>query len=508
MSGGVHSGLLSRKDLDLDCDTVVVGSGAGGAVVACHLAEAGERVIVLEEGPQVPAREHGAMRQSESIRHLWKDGAMTLALGTGGGPSINVTTGRALGGSSILTGGVCFRIPDHVLTAWSRDLDLRELSPEGMRPYFEEVERDVHVEEVPVEMRSRSTTLFGEGVAQRGIAMKPMRRNTLGCDGCGRCNFGCPHSAKLSVDLTYLPRAVHAGADLFADVTVDRVDLDGARATGVRGTFRDLEGQRHRLAVRARRVVVAANAMHTPLLLARSGVRSPALGKNLTLHPSFRVMAFFDEPVRGWEGALQSAYVDHFEADEGMLFNSLFIPNGVMAGTMPGFGPKYWDRAKDVAHLAIFGGMLHDDAGGEVHEAPFGRDPVMTYRMSERDFRKIPRLLRLMGDFWFAAGAREIVLPVFGTEPVDADGLRRFPLEEVRGSQLECSSQHPLGSCQMGAARGVSVVDPHGKVWDTDNLYLACGSIMPTSLGVNPQVAIMSMATRIAHRLRERRPRG
>lgn len=505
MSGAIHSGLLQKGDVELDCDTVIVGSGAAGAVMAANLAEAGERVIVLEEGPQLPALEHGAMRQSESIRHLWRDGAMTLALGLGGGPSINVTTGRAVGGSSMLTGGVSFRIPDHVLDEWSRELALPELSPKGMEPYFEVVEKEVHVETVPEEMRSKSTRLFGEGAAKFGAPMKAMRRNTRGCDGCGRCNFGCPHGAKLSVDLTYLPRALYAGADIWADVHVERVRMKGARATGIDATFRDLDDNKHKLRVEAKRVVVAAGGMHTPLLLGRSGVSSPALGRNLTLHPSFRVMAFFDQPVRGWEGALQSAYIDHYEKDEGILFNSLFIPNGVMAGTMPGFGPKYWSRAKDVAHMAIFGGMLHDDAGGEVHEAPFGGDPVLTYRMSERDFRRIPRLLRLMGEFWFAAGAREIVIPVFGSEPLTADEFRRFPFENVPGSKLECSSQHPLGSAQMGAARGVSVVDTNGKVWDTDNLYVACGSIMPTSLGVNPQIAIMGMATRIAFKLREKR---
>ncbi len=498
----VRSGLLEKKDLELDCDTVVIGSGAGGAVVATHLAEAGERVLVLEEGPYVPALDHGGMRQSESIRHLWRDAAMTLAVGVGGGPSINVTTGRAVGGSSILTGGVCFRIPEHVLHQWSRELELRDLSPKGMAPFFEQVERDVHVEEVPADMRSRGTALFGEGAAKFGAALKPMRRNTRGCDGCGRCNFGCPHGSKMSVDVSYLPRAVAAGAEIWADVRVDRVKMSGARATGVDATFRDLDDNKHRLRVRAERVVVAANAMYTPLLLERSGVRSPQLGKNLTLHPSFRVMARFDEPVRGWEGALQSAYIDHYEESEGMLFNSLAIPNGVMAATLPGFGPKYWSRAKDVAHLAIFGGMLHDDAGGEVHRAPFTGEPVMSYRMSERDFGRIPRLLRRMADFWFAAGAREIILPVFGTEPLDADGVARFPFEQVKGHQLECSSQHPLGSCQMGVARGTSVVDTNGKVWDTDNLYVACGSIMPTSLGVNPQLAIMSMATRIAQRMK------
>jgi choline dehydrogenase-like flavoprotein len=205
--------------------------------------------------------------------------------------------------------------------------------------------------------------------------------------------------------------------------------------------------------------------------------------------------------VRGWEGSLQSAYVDHYEESEGLLFNSLYIPNGVMAATMPGFGPRYWERAKHVANLAIFGGMIHDDAGGTVHAGPFGGDPILTDRMSERDRLRIPRLLRLMSDFFFAAGAREVILPVFGSPPMDADAVKKFPLEEVPGGKFECSSQHPLGSCQMGVARGMSVVDPNGKVWGTENLYLACGSIMPTSLGVNPQIAIMSMATRIAHKL-------
>jgi len=500
----LYSGTDQNGDVSIDVDVIVVGSGAGGAVMATHLAEAGQRVIVLEEGPHLSTLEMGQMRQSESVRHVWRDGAMTLAIGTGGGPSINVTTGRAVGGSSILTGGVCFRIPDHVLHAWSRELALNELSPKGMEKYFEIVEKDVHVEEVPVEMRSRSTQLFGEGAAKFGAPMKAMRRNTRGCNGCGRCNFGCPHGAKMSVDLSYLPRAIAAGADIWSDCNVDRIRMDGARAIGVDARIRDLRGKKRRLRVHAKRVVVAAGAMHTPLLLSQSGLARdlPALGKNLTLHPSFRVMAHFDQPVRGWEGSLQSAYIDHYEESEGILFNSLYIPNGVMAATMPGFGPRYWERAKHVANLAIFGGMLHDDAGGSVHRDFFG-NPILTYRMSERDFRRIPRLLRLMSEFFFAAGAREVILPVFGSPPITPDALKSFPLEDVPGHKLECSSQHPLGSCQMGVARGLSVCDPNGKVWGTENVHLACGSIMPTSLGVNPQLAIMAMATRIAFKLRE-----
>jgi len=170
--------------------------------------------VVLEEGPFVPPEDYGRMRPSESIRHLWRDGAMTTAFGLGDTPLVNVTMGRCVGGSSVLTGGVCFRIPDAVLQEWVDERGLADLSPAAMEPYFEEVERVVRVEEVPEHMRSRGTRRFGEGLARRGHALQPLRRNTRGCGGCGRCNFGCPRQAKQSVDLTYLPRAFAGGARL------------------------------------------------------------------------------------------------------------------------------------------------------------------------------------------------------------------------------------------------------------------------------------------------------
>ena len=201
-AGAYRSARDHGRDLVLDADVVVVGSGAGGSTVATELALSGLRVVVLEEGPNVTSAQLGAMRPSESMRHVWRDGAVTAALGLGDTPTINVTMGRCVGGSSVLTGAVCFRIPDPVLGEWTRELGLAGYTPGEMRPYFERVERAINVEEVPVAMRSRSTKLFVEGAARKGIEMKPMRRNTKGCDGCGRCNFGCPHGAKMSVDVS------------------------------------------------------------------------------------------------------------------------------------------------------------------------------------------------------------------------------------------------------------------------------------------------------------------
>jgi choline dehydrogenase-like flavoprotein len=500
----VISGRRYGRPLELECDTVVVGSGSGGAPVAATLAEAGERVIVLEEGPHVPGPQHGAMRQSESVRHVWRDGAMTLAVGIGDSPSINVTAGRMVGGSSPVTGGVCFRAPEHVLDEWSSSLAIDDLRPSEMQRWFDQVARDIHIEDVPVAMRSKSTALFIQGGESLGVKFDSMQRNTHDCNGCGRCNFGCPHGAKLSVDRTYLPRAARAGATIVSDAMVDRVELEGDRAVGVSGSLLDGEyGEgRSALRVRARRVVLAAGAMYTPTILRRSGLgrRSGALGKNLTLHPSFRVMGRFEEPVRGWEGALQSAYTKHYEHD-GMVLNSVFIPSGILAATMPGFGASHRRLRESIGHLAIFGAMIHDEGGGEVWRVPFRREPLLTYRMSKRDRARVPIVLERMAKIFFAAGAKEVFFPVFGIDGVTPDTMDKLDLARFHGRKLESSSQHPLGTCHMGSSAAHSVVDPHGRVWDAANVYVSDGSILPTSLGVNPQWTILAMSLRVAHAL-------
>lgn len=491
--------------LVLDADVVIVGSGASGAVVACELAEAGYRVIVLEEGPFVPGLDLGGMRVSESLRHVWRGAGLTVAYGLGDTPHINMTMGRVVGGSSVVTGGVCFRVPDVVLDVWHKQRGLQELNERTLEACYASVEHAVHVESVPEHMRSRSTQLFAEGARLRGLAIKPIRRNTDGCNGCGRCNFGCPHMAKLSVDQTYLPRAAAKGAQIFADCLADEVLMKGDRAVGVAGRL--LNGKRGEpgdaFVVHAPLVVLAAGAAFTPLLLRRSGITgvSGQVGKNVTVHPGFRMIARFDEEVHGWAGSMQSAYSDALE-HEHITLVGLFIPPAIMAATMPGIGPSLLRRAGEVKHLAVFGGMIHDAGGGRIWPG-LGREPIITYRMAREDRALIPRVIREMGEVFFAAGAREVFAPVLGAPGMDADTFRAFPFERVHARDIECSSQHPLGSCRMGKTREHSVVDPYGKVWDTRGLYVADGSIVPTSLGVNPQLAIMTLATRVAWHLRD-----
>jgi choline dehydrogenase-like flavoprotein len=501
LEGRAHPG-----DLDDAADAIVVGSGASGAVAARLLAEAGWSVIVAEEGGYVRPEEYARFRPTETMRAMFRDAGTTTALGLGETPLLTILAGRAVGGSSTLTGGVIFRIPEAIADRWATELGLAELSPGRMEEVYAEVERELRVSAVPDALRSRSTALFAEGARRLGYELKAMRRNVEGCRGASRCNFGCPHLAKRSVDLTYLPAARRHGARVISDLRVTRLVVAGDRIAGVEGRLLDADGRaRGRVRLHAPRVLLAGSALSTPLLLARAGVgrASGQVGRNLALHPAMRVAALFDEEVEGWKGALQSAYSDAFEA-EGLTVNGAYAPLNVLAAMFPGAGPEFRERTARMRHLATFGVLVHDDAGGRIRRLPGGR-PLITYRMSPRDRARMLKGVRLLAETFFAAGAREVYLPVFGLPPLrSADGLKfleaRPPIR-----RFECMSFHPLGTARMGVEPRRSAVGPTGETWDVRGLYVIDGSVFPTSVGVNTQLPIMAVATQLVRRLAERR---
>ncbi len=485
-------------------DVVIVGSGSGGAVMARELARDGRSVLVIEEGGHYLPSEYGAMSPSNSIRRMAREAGLAVAVGRGDTPLISVLSGKCVGGSSVLTGGVCFRIPDDVLHEWSTDLGLTDLTPEKLAPYFEEVERTIHVETVPEEMRSRSSQLFVEGAAKMGIQMKSLRRNTQGCHGAARCNFGCPHGAKMSVDLSFLPDAYEHGARLLSDALVEKIDFSMNRATGVRGRFLDGRTGEPRVpfTVQAKVVVVACGSLHTPVLLRRSGMDTDAIGKHLTLHPGFRVSALFDEEVNGWDGSMQSVYSDHFLQD-GITLVGVYSAVNILAAGLPGIGGAHRRMAAQMPRMAVFGGMVHDDGGGRVHRW-ISREPLVTYRMSDRDRARMFRGIQILGTMAFRAGAREVILPLFGSEPFKSvEELEFLTQRAPQAARVECMAFHPLGSAKMSKEARGGVVKPTGEAWGADNLIVADGSVLPSSIGVNSQLPVMAMSLKIARGLCE-----
>jgi choline dehydrogenase-like flavoprotein len=311
----------------------------------------------------------------------------------------------------------------------------------------------------------------------------------------------------MSVDVSYLPDALRRGARIISDALVERITIERGRATGVSG--RVLNGPEGRpslpFRIHSRTVVATCGTLHTPILLMRSGIgrATPALGRNVTLHPALRVSALFDEALSGWNGALQSVYTDHF-ANEGITLVGVYSPVNVLAATLPGVGPSHRRLIAEMPRHGVFGAMVHDEGGGAVRLGP-GREPILSYRMAPRDLVSLRRSITILAEMAFAGGAREVYLPIFGLGPIksvtEVRSLEAAPMDARRS---ECVAFHPLGSARMATDAKRGVVDANGETYEVKDLYVADGSILPTSIGVNSQVPIMTMATRLAWRLAER----
>jgi choline dehydrogenase-like flavoprotein len=482
------------RDHEERADVCVVGSGAGGAVVAAEIAGAGLKVVVLEEGDAV-GPEDLTGRPLEMFHRLYRDAGMTAALGP---PHILLPMGRALGGSTVINGGTCFRTPGAVLASWARQ-GLSDYAPDRMSPVFEEIERFLGVAPVPEALLGPSALLARRGAEALGWSHGPLRRNAPGCQGRGECVFGCRVGAKSSMQISYVPLARRRGARFFTGARADRILVDGGQARGI--VARLAGAPERRLTVRARAVVLAAGAVMSPLLLLRNrlALRSGQVGRNLKLHPATRVAGVFDREVRYWRGVLQGYGVDEFR-DDGILLEEVSLPPGVVLPTFPGVGSDLVFLSEAWPRIALFGAMVADDTSGRVRAGPFGM-PVVTYRLTPAGVARVGRAIGLLADLLFAAGAREVFAPVAGRGRVRSPREAAALAGSLRKEDLELVSLHPMGTCRMGVDPARSVVDARGECHEVRGLYVADASVLPSSLGVNPQITIMAVATKIARRL-------
>lgn len=497
IEGARPSGVYTRHDYHgdtvLDCDVVVIGSGAGGATAAAELAEAGFDVIVVEEGSYYSTRDFTA-DTSAMVRQLYRDGGATMAIGN---PPVMYQEGRAVGGSTVINGGMSWRTPEKILTRWEREgLDI---SAKAMEPYFERVERRIHVAGMDEEAIGNDNKLLKKGADAKGWKIIGNLRNQAHCVGSNRCAFGCPTGAKQSALVSYVPRALHFGARVYADVRVERITRHGKRATGVMGFVRNPDGSRgHNIAVRAKLVIAACGAIHTPALLVRSGFRSPSgqIGHNLSMHPNVKVVAIFDEPVTGWEGAHQAFQVREFE-DQGLLFAAVNMPPSVLAMSFPQRGRALGDLMSHYDKMVLAGMLCEDTATGRVRT--IDGKPQAFYQLADADAANLQRGVSLLSELLFAAGAKRILLPFHGApELTDADGARRLLDDRIPAKGWEVVTVHMMGTARMGADRTAAVTDAFGAVYDADRLIVADASLFPTPIGVNPMETIMALATRAA----------
>lgn len=472
----------------LFADFCIVGAGAGGAVLAAELAEGGADVILLEQGPHHSADSFTA-RPPQMLSQLYRDGGQTLTIGN---PPIVLPLGKGLGGTTLVNSGTCFRTPRHVLSTWRERFGLH-IDEAELQACFQRVEDSLSIEEVTPQLAGGNAAVARRGAEALSWSHGYLRRNAKGCVGSGVCAFGCPTSAKQHTGITYVPRAQAAGTRVIVDADVSRIVMRGGRPSHVEARIATAGQAPRRLHVRSPTVIVAAGTIHTPGLLSRSGLggESRQLGRNLSLHPATAAFALMDERVDMGRGVPQSFYIDEF-AQQGIIFEGIAGPPSYAAMSLPLKGEAHAAAMARYPYLSQFGLMVSDSSRGRVRSVPkLPNTPLITYNLDDADLQRFRDGLQRMREMFFAAGAKEVYLPLpHRVEPQDASR-----------SDLRLMAFHPLGTARADADPAAGVVDQDLAVHHAEGVYVADGSVVPSSLGVNPQLTIMGLATRLAFHL-------
>jgi choline dehydrogenase-like flavoprotein len=481
----------------IEVDACVIGAGAGGAVAAKELAEGGMRVALLEEGDWEDTDTFTA-RPGEMTARLYRDAGQVATIGR---PPILLPLGRAVGGTTLINSATCFRTPASVLERWREELGLVELTEDELEPWFRRVERELNVVQVPPDLAGRNAEVVRRGVERLGWSGDFIYRNVRGCVGAGVCAFGCPSGAKQHTGVTYVPKAWAAGATTYTGARAERIDVRRGQARAVEA--RTSAGGR--LRVQCRHVVLAAGAIHTPLLLRRNGLGAGSgwLGRNLSIHPCMAVKAIFEEPIEMWRGVPQSYYCDELAA-EGVMLEGAAGPPDYIAASIPRAGPEHRALMERYPHMSQFGIMICDVSRGRVRDLA-GR-PQIRYDLDARDALALQRGIEALCEIYWAAGAREVIVPVPRTPILRNGETRPFADRPLRPAELSPMAFHPLGTARAGADPERAVVDGRGRVHGVAGVHVLDGAMVPSALGVNPQITIMALATRAAFALLDAAP--
>jgi choline dehydrogenase-like flavoprotein len=483
-------GDTAPQDEGEECDVVIVGSGAGGAVAAATLAEAGLDVIVLEAGLHYN-RDSYPSDPLDAIASLYRDGGLTIAEGR---PPIPVPVARAVGGTTVINSGTCFRAPDTVLEDWRTRYGIPWAGKLG--PDYAEAEEFLRVAPLDPERMGRNGQLAMEGAKALGATGGPISRNAGSCVQCSSCPFGCEIDAKRGMHVSYLPRAVAAGARVRTGVQVNRVLVEDGCAVGVRCATAPAAAGGTYTVLGRRATIIAGGALGTPELLLRSGLGGHQVGRNLHIHPACWVGARYEEDVCGWKGVMQSYYVDQWATQE-ILLEATFTPLAFGGAWLLGTGREHQRAMLDFGHIGSIGVHLSDRSSGRVGLAGDGSLRA-SYRLTGEDSRRLAFGIARAAEIHFAAGATEVYPNIARVGTLRSAQLAEFEATAFKPSELRLEAFHPMGTARIAAdpAEGTCAAD--GSVNGAAGLYVADASLFPTSVGVNPMMTVIAFAKRVA----------
>lgn len=460
----------------LRAEVLVIGSGAGGAVTAALCAEAGRDVLIVEEGPRGVPGDVEPFSMDEMMAR-YRNHGLTAALGN---PGISYAEGCGVGGSTEVNSGLYRRLPDYLRSAWEKDYRIADFDTTTLDAAADEVEAFLDITRLPGEAPPASAVIATGADALGWRATEFARAFSYESDG---------HAVKQTMARTYVPRALAAGARLMADTRIDRLRTRDGRVRSATGVC-TADGSTESVDIVAEHVFVCGGAVQTPLLLQRSGFRR-GVGSGLRFHPTIKVAARFDEPMDHDEVPMHRV----MEFGPHLTIGGSASRRGHVALALADASLPFAEALDDWENVAVYYAAIRGGQG-RVMALPGLRSPVVFYSMSEADMSRLARGVVHLGSLLFAAGATELYPGIVGgpilRRPED---LAKW-WDAITRSRANVMTVHLTSTVRMGEDPTKSVADSHGLVRGTGNLHVNDASLLPDAPGVNPQAAIMMLATR------------
>ena len=498
-----------EEDVSLRVDAVVIGTGAGGGMALRELARAGMKVVALEEGGFFRPGDF-SQREDEMIPLLFQDAGGRTSRDL----AIRILQGRGVGGSTLHNTNLCKRTPDEILDLWRDRYAVSGCGPNEMRATFERVEKDLSVSEIPAALRNANNEVLEAGARELGWKSGPLKHNRVGCQLSGFCELGCAYDAKQNVAKVLVPQAEAAGAKVYSDVEVLSITHQDGRATGVVAAARDGLGRpRAWVRVEARVVVLAASAVGSAALALRSHLPDPfnQIGKKLRIHPGAVAAGRFDDARSSSQYGIPQSYectraplVRRKEATSGAWIVPAFAHPIGTASMLPGFGKDHMRAMRTYNDLEVLTAMVHDETEGRVTVVDDGH-PVIDYVMNAADRRQMGKGLLACARLLFAGGAQEVVIP--SIPPIRFKSAAEIDAQSpdfVQPHAVPVTAVHPMGTMRLGDDPHRAVVDSRGEHHFVKGLFVADGSLFPTSLGGPPQISVYAFAHHLAKHAIER----
>ncbi|KAI1102629.1 long-chain fatty alcohol dehydrogenase [Jackrogersella minutella] len=519
----------------VETDIVIVGSGCGGAVCAKVLAEAGHKVIVVDKGYYFPPSKL-PMTMEAANEYLYEGGGMVQSA------VMNVVAGSSWGGGGTVNWSVCLQPQGFVRQEWA-DEGLSFFTTQEFQNCIDRVSDFMGVSDAHIRHNHGSNVILN-GAKKLGWAAKPCPQNTGGAEHyCGHCSLGCATGEKRGPNVSWLPTASRSGAKFIEGFNVSTILFDETynpkQATGVLGTWtsRDKDGNVHtpeaersqrQVQIKAKRVIVAGGTLNSPLLLMRSGLENPHIGKNLHIHPVCHVNASFDEDIKGWEGGILTSVCTSFENLDGKGHGVKLEPSSMIPFMVlfehPWRSALQWKLdALRYRQMNTYISLARDRDTGRVYPDPDDGRPIVDYVPSAFDRKHILAGVIALAKLCYIEGATEIwpfiqsapsfvrrskpTAPAPEAEAGEEDDidqgindpdfvawLTNVERTGVHFPDATFTSAHQMGTCRMSAHPARGVVDPEGRVWEAQNLYVADASVFPSASGVNPMITTMAIA--------------